>query len=58
MPRRKNNPRCNVISMRISNEEKTLLEELTRRSCRSISNLMREAMQLYAPTLQESGNRK
>jgi predicted DNA-binding protein len=58
MPRRKKDPRCNVISMRISNEEKTFLEELTRRSCRSISNLMREAMQLYAPKLEESANHK
>jgi len=38
----------------VSDEEKTILEELTRRSHQSISSLMREAMQMYAPALQKA----
>ena len=56
MPIRKKHPRVYVISMRVSDEEKSALEELTRRSSRSISTLMREAMELYAPILENSVN--
>jgi hypothetical protein len=42
-------PKYNVISMRISDEEKLALEEMTRLSSMSISTLMREAMLLYSP---------
>jgi hypothetical protein len=54
MPTWKENPRYHVISLRVSDEEKTTLEELTRRSHQSISSLMREAMQLYALALQKT----
>lgn len=47
----KRKPKYNVVSMRVSDEEKQVLNELTRHSSKSISRLMREAMQLYFPTL-------
>jgi len=41
----------NVVSMRVSDEEKQALEEIMRHRSTSISNLMREAIQLYVPQL-------
>jgi predicted DNA-binding protein len=49
MGKYKDNPKYNVVSMRISDEEKLALEEMTRRSSKSISRLMREAILLYSP---------
>jgi len=49
MGKYKENPKYNVVSMRVSNEEKQLLEEMTRISRKSISRLMREAILLYSP---------
>lgn len=59
MPAKKDNARHYVISLRVNDEEKLILDELTRRSRQSISSLMREAIQHYAPALQKaaSGNR-
>lgn len=48
MGKYKKQPKYNVISMRISDEEKLALEELTRNSSKSISRLMREAMLQYS----------
>jgi len=42
----KEQPRYNVISMRISDEEKEALEQVTRITRKSVSDLMREAMWL------------
>lgn len=47
----KAHPKYNVVSMRISDEEKMALEELTRQSSKSISKLMREAISQYSPTI-------
>ncbi len=47
----KDNPKYNVISLRVSDEEKSLLEEMTRQSSKSISRLMREAILFYSPTV-------
>jgi predicted DNA-binding protein len=44
MGRMKETPRYNVISLRISDDERELLNELSCKTCRSISSLMREAM--------------
>ena len=44
--RMKERPRYNVISMRISDEEKEALEQVTRMTRKSVSDLMREAMWL------------
>lgn len=49
MGKYKEHPKYNVISMRISDEEKQALLEMTRRSSKSISRLMREAIMRYAP---------
>jgi predicted transcriptional regulator len=48
MGKYKKHPKYNVVSMRISDEEKLALEEMTRNSSKSISRLMREAMQQYS----------
>jgi predicted transcriptional regulator len=48
----KEKPKYNVVSMRISDEEKLALEEMMRQYNKSISRLMREAIQLYAPQLE------
>jgi len=40
------NPRYNVISMRISDEEKDTLEQLMSSTHKSVSDIMREAMDL------------
>ena len=47
MGKYKQHAKYNVVSMRISDEEKTSLEELTRQSSKSISMLMREAILFY-----------
>ena len=49
MGKYKQHAKYNVISMRISDEEKLALEEITRQSSKSISMLMREAMLFYSP---------
>jgi predicted transcriptional regulator len=41
-------PRYNVISIRISEEERRHLNSLVERKCMSVSNLMREALAYYA----------
>jgi len=41
------NPRYNVISMRISDEEKASLETISQETNLTISDIMREAMNLY-----------
>lgn len=44
MGRMKECPRYNVISMRVSDEERKHLESLVRHTSKSVSELMREAM--------------
>jgi predicted DNA-binding protein len=51
MGKYKENAKYNVVSMRVSEEEKLALEELMRKSSKTISGLMREAIQLYTPQL-------
>jgi hypothetical protein len=51
MGKYKDQPKYNVISMRVSDAEKLVLEEMTRRSNKKISTLMREAIQLYNPPI-------
>jgi predicted DNA-binding protein len=45
----KENPRYNVVSLRITDAEKAEMELITRRTSKSISKLMREAIELYIP---------
>jgi predicted transcriptional regulator len=59
MPRAKKHPRNCVVSIRVSDEEKSALEEMTRNNSMSISNLMREALQSYLPArAQEGGSQR
>ena len=51
MRRLKEHPRRYVVSIRVSDAEKSALEEMTRGSSMSISNLMREALERYVPTM-------
>ncbi len=44
MGRMRENPRYNVISMRVSDEEREQLESLVHRTHKSVSDIMREAM--------------
>lgn len=47
MGRMRENPRYNVISMRISDDEKNCLEGIIHETNLSVSDVMREAMNLY-----------
>jgi hypothetical protein len=44
----KDNPRYNVVSLRVTDAEKATLDEVTRRTRKSISKVMREAIMLYS----------
>jgi predicted transcriptional regulator len=49
MGKYKESPRYNVLSIRITDEEKALFDEMKRRTQKNISMLMREAMhQLFS----------
>lgn len=48
MARTKENSRHNVISMRINEEERKQLESLMKMTHKKVSNLMREAIELFA----------
>ena len=61
MGRMSENPRYNVISMRISDEERETLQELINTTHKSVSDIMREAMELFKHQLVTRGqesNRK
>ncbi len=47
MGKYKQHPKYNVVLIRVTNEEKELLEEMTRRDRTTITNLMREAISIY-----------
>lgn len=47
MSNNKITPRYNVISMRVSDEEKEAFDKLMQRTRKSASSLMREAIQQY-----------
>jgi predicted DNA-binding protein len=48
MNRSKENPRYNVVSMRINEEELSLLENLMDKTHKTVSNTMREAIEFFA----------
>lgn len=52
MGKMRENPRYNVISMRISDEERVELESLMSMTDKSVSDIMREAMMLFKSRLQ------
>lgn len=43
----KDNPRYNVVPMRITDAEKAALDEVTKRTRKSLSKVMRKAIALY-----------
>jgi len=47
MGRMRENPRYNVISMRISDEEREMLQLIMQTTEKSMSDIMREAMELF-----------
>ncbi|RII25384.1 MAG: ribbon-helix-helix protein, CopG family [Geobacter sp.] len=47
MGRMRENPRYNVISMRISDEERDTLQMIMETTQKSVSDIMREAMDLF-----------
>lgn len=51
MGKYKEHPKYNVVSIRVSDEEKALLDAITRRDRTNITNLMREAIRSYIPHL-------
>jgi hypothetical protein len=44
MARMKENPRYNVVSLRLNDEEMDLLQEITKRDNKCISEIVREAL--------------
>ena len=59
MGRMRENPRYNVISMRISDEERNHLESLMNKTHKSVSDVMREAMDYFTANYEQgTANRK
>jgi predicted transcriptional regulator len=52
----KEHPKYNVLSIRVSDEEKAQLDEMAHRTRKNISVLMREAMQLYSSHFEVATN--
>jgi Ribbon-helix-helix protein, copG family len=57
MGKYKANPKYNVLSIRVTDEEKAFMDEMKQSTHKSISVLLREAMQFYTPQLKLSFNR-
>ncbi len=59
MGRMRENPRYNVISMRVSDEERDHLENLMKTTHKSVSDIMREAMEYFSAHYEKNDiNRK
>jgi predicted DNA-binding protein len=58
MGKYKEKPKYNVVSMRITDEERASLNEMTLQSSKSISVLMREAIQQYTQQSETSVNQE
>ncbi|UFS72364.1 ribbon-helix-helix protein, CopG family [Geomonas sp. RF6] len=58
MGRMRENPRYNVISMRISDAERETLEEIMATTKKSVSEIMREAMELVKARATMEPNKK
>jgi predicted transcriptional regulator len=57
MKKYKKDPKYNVLSIRVTDEEKAFMDEMKQSTHKSVSMLLREAMQLYTPQLKLSFNR-
>jgi hypothetical protein len=51
MGKYKESPKYNIVSIRISDQEKQTLEEMTKVRRMNISSLMREAILIYSQTV-------
>jgi predicted transcriptional regulator len=49
MGKSKEHPKYNVLSIRVTDEEKALMDEMKKSTRKSISMLLREALHLYSP---------
>ena len=58
MGRMRENPRYNVISMRITDEEREHLEHLMSKTQKSVSDIMREAMEYFSAKYEQQANLK
>lgn len=58
MGRMRENPRYNVISMRISDEEREALQRIMDRTNKSVSDIMREAMEIVKSRLNAAAEGK
>lgn len=58
MGRMRENPRYNVISMRISDEEREHLENLMSKTKKSVSDIMREAMEYFSAQYEQERDLK
>lgn len=55
MGRMRENPRYNVISMRVSDEERDQIENLMKTTKKSVSDIMREAMGYFSAHYEQGG---
>ena len=58
MGKYKESPRYNVLSIRITDDEKAALDEMIRDTRKSVSMLMREAMLRYTLPVDGAANRQ
>jgi hypothetical protein len=58
MGKYKEHPKYNVLSIRVTDEERAFMDEIQRHTQKSISKLMREAMLNYKPYLEVSLNQR
>ena len=57
MGKYKEQPKYNVVSIRVSDEEKAFLDEMTRRDRTTVTNLIREAIAFYTLYIDTSASR-
>jgi predicted transcriptional regulator len=57
MGKYKENPRYNVLSIRVTNEEMAVIDEMKRDTQKSVSILMREAMHQYTSLVDGASDR-
>ena len=56
MGKYKEHPKYNVVSIRISDEEKAILDEISRRNRTTLTDLMRAAITTYTSFREVSAN--
>ena len=47
----KESPKYHIISVRISDEERAVLDQISRKTLKTVSEIIRDAMQLTSPKL-------